>query len=728
MSAPARKSPGPRFGLFEVDLQEAELRRSGIRIKLQEQPFQILTMLLERPGQTVTREELRQKLWPADTFVDFEHSLNSSINKLREALGDHSENPRFIETLHRRGYRFIAPVDGAHCAAIEPTESAKTQAPKQLPTAPVPVSSSGLFSATKRPTWPMIVVAAAAITLLVSAGMEIYSFLHRPAPRPFENFTITQVTNSGKVVAGAISPDGKYVASVLDDHGMQSLWLRNLPTGSDTQLIPPAASDYTELRFSPDGNYIYFAMGKNPNWDGYNLFRCPVLGGAPQKVVRYVNSFSFSPDGQSIVFARLNVPEATKFQILTASLEGDNETVWQTGSTSKQPLDEAWSPKGDEIYYSLYSREEGVGAIDVLNLGTRKSHRFATFKEGVPEPGNILWSPDGRSLFALYGGQIGLVDSPRGNIEPITRDPNSYFYLTLSADGKTLDTVLARASYTLSLLSKTGREFAEPGLALPQFDNDVSGLGWSADGNLLVSSHLRLLKLGADGKNQTQLLADPQPIYSSIVSCGTNYLVLNWWHHGGTKFMNLWRTDADGSSAMKLTDGKMDEFPDCSPDGKWVYYLDPISQRIMRVPLEGSGKTEPMFDAPPNDFFAGQLTISADGKTLAAPVQKATAAVNIALFELGSSSSPRILEADIYSSGTCWLRSTHVGKSVAYIKQQNGVGNLWVNRLDGSAAYPITDFKSEQVWAFRFSPDGKKLAIMRGHSESDVVLLHETKR
>ena len=112
MPSPAEKSRVVHFGLFEVDLQEQELRKSGIRIKLQEQPFQILAMLLEHRGQTVTREELRQKLWPTDTFVDFDHSLNSSVKKLRLALGDDSGNPRFIETLHRRGYRFIAPVDG----------------------------------------------------------------------------------------------------------------------------------------------------------------------------------------------------------------------------------------------------------------------------------------------------------------------------------------------------------------------------------------------------------------------------------------------------------------------------------------------------------------------------------------------------------------------------------------------------------------------------------------
>jgi TolB-like protein/DNA-binding winged helix-turn-helix (wHTH) protein/Flp pilus assembly protein TadD len=111
-----------RFGVFEVDVQETELRKQGIRIKLQDQPFQILLMLLEHRGQTVSREDLRCRLWPADTFVDFDHSLNSSIKKLREALGDDSENPRFIETLHRRGYRFIAPVNGPEFPGAESTK------------------------------------------------------------------------------------------------------------------------------------------------------------------------------------------------------------------------------------------------------------------------------------------------------------------------------------------------------------------------------------------------------------------------------------------------------------------------------------------------------------------------------------------------------------------------------------------------------------------------------
>jgi cholera toxin transcriptional activator len=115
-----------RFGVYEVDLVSGELRKNGTRIRLQEQPFQVLTMLLERPGEMVTREELRSKLWPADTFVDFDHSLNTAVNKLREALGDAAANPRFVQTVARRGYRFIAPLQGNGVASGKTEGSAAT--------------------------------------------------------------------------------------------------------------------------------------------------------------------------------------------------------------------------------------------------------------------------------------------------------------------------------------------------------------------------------------------------------------------------------------------------------------------------------------------------------------------------------------------------------------------------------------------------------------------------
>ena len=116
MAEAVRSSRLVRFGTFEVDLQAGELRKSGVKLKLTGQPFQVLTILLERPGEVVTREELQKRLWP-DTFVDVDHNLNTAINRIREVLGDSAESPRFVETLPRRGYRFIAAVEGARAAA-----------------------------------------------------------------------------------------------------------------------------------------------------------------------------------------------------------------------------------------------------------------------------------------------------------------------------------------------------------------------------------------------------------------------------------------------------------------------------------------------------------------------------------------------------------------------------------------------------------------------------------
>ena len=729
------------FGQFEADLQSQELKKQGLRLRLSPQSFQILQVLLERPGKLVTREEFRQTLWPADTFVDFEHGLNAAVNRLRECLGEDAEKPRYIETLPRRGYRLIAPMNGSR-AAIEPIEPAP---PAGVP--PAHTDSPEVVGAVKQNKRATVAAVFAVLILLGAAGFGVYSLLHRPTPTAFQKFTITQVTDSGKASRVAISPDGRYVLSVMDDNGMESLWLRNVPTGSDTQVIPPSSSHYESLTFSPDGNYIYFRKAGRANDPCCNLYRAPMWGGAPQTVVRNIDSgIAFSPDGQRIAYVRYDDPEGGKYGIVTASLGGDSERVLQTGSrTSEKPLPFlAWSARDDGISYSMYSLhsvEQGVGAIDTLNLRTGKSHRFVAFKSKFPD--EIRWSPDGHTLFINYRqtganwsrGQIGFLRDTGTEIEPITRDTNRYTTLTLSADGRTIATVLARSYASIYVLSKVAHGFAQPRALLSQSNefDEWSWLNWGVDGHLLVSNTGRLFKLGADGKSQTELLADSRALIVKPSPCGTDYLVLTWTFHGGTNVPGIWRTNADGSGPVKLTDGKYDFYPVCSPDQKWVYYLDFTDGHVYRVPLNGSGKREPIL---PQVAAIGGLSVSPDGKMLAAAVSGRTVEVpgetaRIALLELGSSSLPRLLPArhyadDMYGNGT--LRFTRDGKSVAYVSREKGVDNVWVQPLDGPTGYPITDFKSERIWSFAFSPNGKSLGILRGHYDSDVVLLRESKQ
>ena len=601
-------------------------------------------------------------------------------------------------------------------------------------TSPSQRNNSAVVAVARQHKWKTAAGSIAALIVLIAAAFGVYSLLYHPAPKPFQKITVAQVTNSGKAARAAISPDGKYALSVIDDNGLQSLWLRNVPTGSDTQVIAPSPSHYESLAFSPDGNYIYFRKAANETHTYWNLYRSPVLGGTPQLVVQNIDTdISFSYDGQRIAYIRRNDPEVGKYRILSASLEGKGETVLQLGADSEEmALNLTWSPKRNEILYSVYLSKQGVGAIDKLNVSTTKSQRFVTFKDKYPY--EIGWSPDGSTLFTNYGnagadrfrGQIGFVDATKARIEPITRDTNRYRTLSVSGDGKTIATVVSRSYATISVSERTGRAYKESRTLLSQSNEfeSWSAVAWNTAGDLIVSTFGRLLRLAADGKTNAQLVSDSSASMFALSPCSPNYLVLTWAFHGGTNAMNVWRINEDGSSPLKLSDGKLDMYPVCSPDRKWVYYINWEDKKIYRVPLDGSGKAEAVVDTP-QDFLGG-LDVSPDGKWLAAPVHKNGAQgveVNVALFDIGRPSQPKLLDARQCSGDVAQF--TPDGKTVAYAIRQNGVDNLRAQPLDGSAGYPITDFKSEQIWSFRLSPDGKMLGVLRGHHDSDVVLLQE---
>src|SRR5262245_34595055 len=210
-----------RFGVLEADLHSGELRKNGLKIRLSGQPCQVLVMLLERPGQVVTREELQKKLWPDGTFVDFDHSLNNAINKIREVLGDSAETPRFVETLSRRGYRFIAPVErldpsgplsaGANgssrleASAGRPVEPSNQLSENEAIVGPPPASRPATFNQ----PWFLqrSKLLGAGLFLLVLLGFLFWLLLRRPKPR---DLVLTQLTSDpGLTTDAVISPDGK---------------------------------------------------------------------------------------------------------------------------------------------------------------------------------------------------------------------------------------------------------------------------------------------------------------------------------------------------------------------------------------------------------------------------------------------------------------------------------------------------------------------------------------
>ncbi len=633
----------------------------------------------------------------------------------------------------------IAPVSSNGTATmLNPAAQASgaTAVPGSGPAQPARTSSSAVAVA-KQHKWGTGAVAITAVVVLAAAGYGVYSMLHRPGAAPFQNFTVTQVTNSGKAALAALSPDGKYILSVLDDNGQQSLWLRNVPTASDTQIIPPAPSTYRTLAFSPDGNYIYFRKAQNATNSDYNLYRAPVLGGTPQTVVRDIDSdIAFSPDGKRMAYLRANDPDIGKSRLLSADLSGSDEKVLRIVPIGESSVYLTWSPDGQEIALGRFQPDQALGGIDLFDLGSQQTSRLVTFSDKAPF--ELKWLPGGRGILADYQqagpsfsrAQIGFVPSGGEQIQPITRDTNRYATLTLSADGKTLASVQVKITQNLYILPGNGQN-ADSKPVFPQ-GQEVRGFNWAADGGLLVSDGSRLLRLAADGKNQTQLIGDSTAGIVDPSGCGNDRVLFSWFFHGGTNTLNLWRANMDGSGPVRLTEGKRDIRGVCSPDGKWAYYFDQGAGRISRVPLDGSGKAEPVpGSVVPNSFVAGGgVGLSGDGKVLTYLVEVVdpgtqNGVLKVALLDLGSA-APRLLDADprVTRAGVQFAPD---GKSVAYAVHENGVDNLWIHPLDGSPGRQITNFTSEQITSFHWSADGKSLGVLRNHSESDVVLLQEAK-
>jgi DNA-binding winged helix-turn-helix (wHTH) protein/Tol biopolymer transport system component len=365
-----------RFSIFEVDLKAGELRRNGSRVKLQEQPFQILATLLEHPGEVVTREELRTRLWPADTFVDFDHGLNAAVRRLRDALGDSAENPRFVETVARRGYRFLAPLNGA--------------APILAPATVAPRSSIRRW----------LLVGVAGVVLLIGTVVGWHAAQRND---PHHQITLRRLTANpaeDRVTSAALSPDGKYLA-FSDQTGF---YLRQVDSGETHALVLPAGFNARPESWFPDSTHLVVTSVLNPQ-EPPSLWQISIMGGAPQKLADRGRTASVSPDGSQIAFLKGPAfgetwvgPEGGEdVWVMQGDGEGQGRLIAADGSSFGRL---AWSPNGKLLAYARGRYHTGSWTIDsqieVMDLSSRKIDViFAEARIGA----DLCWTSDGRLFF-----------------------------------------------------------------------------------------------------------------------------------------------------------------------------------------------------------------------------------------------------------------------------------------------------------------------------------------
>jgi len=415
-----------RFGVYELDLRAGELRRQGLKVKLQEQPFQVLTQLLEKPGEVVTREELRNRLWPADTFVDFDHSLNAAIRRLRDALGDSAENPRFVETVARRGYRFLAPVNSGNGSA---TQSTAIETPAQ------PSARSHIW-------W---ILAGAGAVVLVLLGLKLGLLL---GPHPPPAMHISQLTANpadDRVRAAAISHDGRYLA-FSDETGF---YVRQIDSGETHPIALPQGLAAASIGWFPDSTHMVVALSGQGLQS--NLWEISALGGSARKLIDDGHSPAVSPDGREIAF-----------------LGGKRlrEELWVVGADGSQPHKlvghegdmfgaAAWSPDGRRIACTRASIAYGYGAngaIEIVDVNRQQAGSVVLPVTSVLSlaglDGPLAWSSDGRLIYTLLEPRPRQLDSnlwsvaldrqskPSLPLVRLTNDPGEVLSLSTSGDSK----------------------------------------------------------------------------------------------------------------------------------------------------------------------------------------------------------------------------------------------------------------------------------------------------
>jgi Tol biopolymer transport system component/DNA-binding winged helix-turn-helix (wHTH) protein len=423
-----------RFGVFELDLRAGELRRQGAKVKLQEQPFQVLAQLLEKPGEVVTREELRSRLWPADTFVDFDHSLNAAIRRLRDALGDSADNPRFVETVARRGYRFLAPVasgsgngngNGAVQVVPEPVEPEPRPAPRF-----------------RFHLW--WIAAAAGAVILVFLGVKLGLVLAQHSPAPNRITRLTANPDNDRVKAAAVSRDGRYLA-FSDETGF---YLRQIDTGETHAIALPEALSAASIAWFPDS--VHMIVGLTVSGRASSLWVVSALGGSARKLIDAGHSPAISPDGNIVAF------------IAGKKLR---EQIWLAGTDGTQPRkligDEGdlfgavtWSPDGKKIAYTRARFEYGYGSkggIEILNVkGTAYTGEplvtTVLSLDGLGGP--LFWAADGRLIYSLYEARPRQLDSNLWSVAldrqmkailpptRLTNDLGAVSSVSVSGDGK----------------------------------------------------------------------------------------------------------------------------------------------------------------------------------------------------------------------------------------------------------------------------------------------------
>ena len=570
-----------------------ELRKNGKRVRLTGQPFEVLTILLEHPGELVTREELQQRLWQSDTFVDFDRGLNAAVNRVREALGDSADTPRFVETLPRRGYRFIGPVE-------------RPEQPKSIE---LPASVNAQRNGIASGGWK-IGMAAGSVIFVLSLGL-IFSFknhrwgTHASRPLPLEVVPLTALP--GQEISPSFSPDGSQVAFGWDGENNGAgfdLYVKVIGTEKPLRLTNHPAA-WLGVAWSPDGRSIAVHRLDKEN---SGVFLVPALGG-PERVLVSKNepiiyspgaAISWSPDGKQLAYvAHRESTDVNSSQLFLLSLDTLEQKPVET-SCSDSTYGPAFSPDGDRLAYTCFP-DPGHFTLNLKDLRTGRNTQLWT---GVQQIQGVAWTHDRpRIVFSSassqsneQGGDLWQI-APGKNESPekiaVGHDARS---LAFSSSGRRLAYEQSRINANIWRVDLDG-EKSQTHVLAPS-TREQYGPVISPDGKSVVfisnrSGTNEIWVCDSDGSNTRQLTNFGEVLTGTPRWSPDGRQIVFDSRIGGEP--NIYIVDVNGGVPKKLETGtRNNSVPTWSHDGSWIYFVSgpPTNETIWRVAAAGGRATQ----------------------------------------------------------------------------------------------------------------------------------------
>jgi Tol biopolymer transport system component/DNA-binding winged helix-turn-helix (wHTH) protein len=744
------KNHSYRFDDYQLDAAERVLKRNGELVPLPLKPFEVLLVLVEQHGRVVSKEELMKQVWP-DSFVE-EANLARHIYMLRQTLGENvkanGDKHHYIQTIPGRGYRFACEVETSRIATgmeeQEPFKDDEAAAERDDPSylsatqqgeegevtsdhIALVLSQDQPHRSRRLPAYHSLAVKLTITTLILLLVFLIITRarLDEPPPEP----TITRLTNNANVLRALNSPDGKFIVSIVEEVGKQSVWVKLSSNGSDRQIAPPSSFKLGDLVISSDSSLVYFNATTKQDSVSKTLYQVPIIGGTVRKIKERLNSpVSFAPDGLHFAFVRED-PARGRSSLLIGSLNDEAERELIARETPEYLDYPAWSPDGGRIVCTFNTAIGGFQSrlLEVSSAGGNERFIPVPSWRYIRKP---IWLKDGSGLVVtvtekfLFNNAWFLPLSSDDEHAPrrLTNGMRLCSGVSITDDARELVFTEKNRYANVWVASSAG---ASRATKITSGAGHYEDLVWTPDGRLLYVSDANgfwnVWGMNADGGGKRQLTFDAHDKSSPSMSPDGRYIFFTSYRNGG---YTIWRTDADGSNPKQLTFDGNEIGPRCTSDGQWVIFTSYSTESALalrKVSVEGGepatlsrGSVSDGTPSPDGRYVACLL---AEGRS-SPSVQPTTLAVlsltDGAIRKLGAITPHRV------NGGNVQLRWTPAGSGIVYADSVDGECNLWMQPVAGGPPRRLTDFHGDQIFGFDFARDGR-LAVLRGDVKHEIV-------